>query len=65
MRSNFEKSSYDIRKKDKKEQLLQELISNLPNPIHKRLIEAYESESPLRSMESELGKILLEIYNED
>lgn len=53
-----------IPKDNKKEELLKELISNLSNPTHKRLIEAYKSDNPLESMESELGKILLEIYNE-
>ena len=57
-------SNMAIPKDNKKEELLKELINNLSNPIHKRLIEAYKSDNPLESMESELGKILLEIYNE-
>lgn len=55
----------EANKKDKREQLLQDFIGNLSDPIHKRLIEAYKSDIPLESMETELGKILLEVYNED
>lgn len=55
----------NIKEKGKREQLLQDFIGNLSDPIHKRLIEAYKSDIPLESMETELGKILLEIYNED
>jgi len=43
-----------------------DLITRLTNPIHKRLVQSYSSSSPVRSMENELGKILLEVLeNED
>ena len=52
-------------KEEKRKELLKELVENLPNPIHKRLIESYISENSLQAMESELGKILTEINNAD
>ena len=42
-----------------------ELIEELNNPIHKRLVKAYKSSSPVNSMEDELGKILLEVLNDE
>ena len=45
---------------------LEELHSELSDPIHKRLIKAYQGSDPVQSMESELVNILLEILdNED
>jgi len=40
---------------------LDELIAELSDPIHKRLIEAYQGDDPVQSMESELEKILIEV----
>lgn len=54
------KNSNSYRKK-----IFDELLKGLKNPIHKRLIQAYQGEDPLKSMESELGKILLEILNRE
>jgi hypothetical protein len=45
--------------------IFDELLKELENLIHKRLIQAYRGEDPLKSMESELGKILLEILNRE
>jgi hypothetical protein len=53
------------------EEYLSKLLLELSDPVHKRLIQAYQGNNPLQSnplqsMESELGKILLEIlYRED
>ena len=40
---------------------LDELLVKLSDPVHKRLIEAYQGDDPVQSMESELGKILIEV----
>ena len=37
-----------------------ELLAELSEPVHKRLIQAYQGDDPLQSMESELRKILME-----
>jgi hypothetical protein len=43
-----------------------ELAERVSDPIHKRIIDAYQISSPVESMEDELGKILLEVlHNED
>lgn len=45
---------------------INELSERLENPIHKRVLKAYHSPDPVRAMETELGKILLEVLeNED
>jgi len=50
---------------DKKQQLLRDLIDHISDPIHRRIIEAYEFDRPLESIESEFIKILLEACDED
>ncbi len=48
------------------EEYLDELLVELSDPVHKRLIQAYRGDDPVQSMESELGKILMEVlYHED
>ena len=42
------------------EKFINELLEELKDPTHKRLIKAYQGSDPLGSMESELGKILME-----
>ncbi|TEU05247.1 hypothetical protein E3I90_04605 [Candidatus Bathyarchaeota archaeon] len=43
-----------------------ELLEKVSDPVHKRLIEAYQLKDPVGSMEDELGRILLEVLqNED
>lgn len=44
---------------------LSELDTRLTSPIHKRIIAAYEKSNPVQAMENELGKILLEVLDED
>ena len=44
-----------------REKYLDELLVELSDPVHKRLIEAYQGDDPVQSMESELGKILIEV----
>ena len=40
---------------------LDELLEQLSNPIHKRIIQAYLSDNTVESMEYELGNILSEV----
>lgn len=47
------------------EQYLDELLAQLSDPIHKRLIQAHRSTDPVKSMESELGNILLEVLHSE
>lgn len=48
------------------ERYRKELLAGLTNPTHKRLIEAYQGDNPVQSMEAELGKILMEaLHRED
>lgn len=43
-----------------------ELVQKVPDPIHKRIIEAYQLNNPVKSMEDELGRILLDaLHDED
>lgn len=43
-----------------------ELLEKVSDPVHKRLIEAYQLKKPVKSMEDKLGEILLEVLqNED
>jgi hypothetical protein len=41
--------------------LLRELIKEIDNPVHKRIINSYKNPNPIEVMETELGKILLEV----
>lgn len=44
---------------------INKLISQLSDPVHKELIKAYQGTNPLQSMESKLGKLLLEILHSE
>lgn len=48
-----------------REKFIKELIEELSNPIHRRLIQAYKGDNPVESMESELGKILMEVLHRE
>ena len=48
-----------------REEYLDELLAELSEPVHKRLIQAYRGNNPVQSMESELGKILMEVLNRE
>jgi hypothetical protein len=43
-----------------REEYVDELLEELSDPVHKRLIQAYQGDDPVQSMESELRKILME-----
>jgi hypothetical protein len=47
------------------EEYLDELLAELSEPVHKRLIQAYQGDNPVQSMESELRKILVEILKHE
>ena len=47
------------------EQYLDALLAELSDPVHKRLIQAYQGNDPVQSMESELGKILMEVLHRE
>ncbi len=49
----------------KRRELLEKFISQLTDPFHKRLIQAYESDEPVSAMESELRTILMEILSDE
>jgi hypothetical protein len=44
---------------------LDELLAQLSDSVHKRLIQAYRGNHPVQSMESELGKILTEVLHRE
>jgi len=49
-----------------REKYVEEFLSALSDAVHKRLIQAYQGNDPVESMESELGKILIEaLHRED
>lgn len=45
----------------RREEFLDELQKKISNPLHRRLIQAYQGDDPVQSMESELVKILLKV----
>ena len=44
---------------------LNELLDKLSNPIHKRIVSAYEGDDPVQAMESELRNILTEVLRRE
>ncbi len=44
---------------------MEELVAQLSDPIHRRIIQAHRGVDPVQSMESEIGKILLEVSNRE
>jgi len=47
------------------EQYIDELLAQLSDPIHKRLIQAHRGTDPVESMESELSDVLLEVLHRE
>jgi hypothetical protein len=45
--------------------IVEELVAQLSDPIHRRIIQAHRGVDPVQSMESEIGKILLEVLNRE
>jgi len=50
---------------DRRKLFLEEILKELPDPIHKKLIQAYQGDNPVESMESELKKILLGVLQNE
>ncbi len=44
---------------------LEELKQEISKPLHKRLLQAYQGQTPVQSMEAELTKILLEVLHRE
>lgn len=47
------------------EECLNELLAELSDPVHKRLIQAYRGNDPVKSMEFKLGEILMEVLQHE
>lgn len=47
------------------DEFLDELLAQLSDPIHRRIIQAHRGVDPVQSMESELGRILLEVLHRE
>jgi hypothetical protein len=57
-----DKDSLESRRRN---EFLAELLQGVTDPIHRRLIEAYQGDDPVQSMESELCKILMEVLRHE
>lgn len=58
----MEDKSFRLRKC---EEFLKEILKEISDPIHRRLIQEYEEDNPVDSMESELRKILMEVLQRE
>jgi hypothetical protein len=50
-------------KSSKSNDFISELLEEISDQFHKRIIGAYQDNDPVFAMETELGKILLEVLN--
>jgi hypothetical protein len=50
-----------LSKPSRRDEFLSGLLEEVSDPIHRRLIKAYQGHDPVHSMEAELGEILLEV----
>jgi len=48
-----------------KRELVDELLKELGNPVHRRILEAYSPSSAVNSLELELQNILIEVMKSD
>ena len=46
-------------------EFLEELRKEIKSSLHKRLIQAYQGDDPVQSMEAELAKILSEVLHRE
>lgn len=58
---NSEQNEYDLFLS----KYIVELLKDISNPYHKRLIESYQGTDPLVSMENELRKIISEEFQSE
>jgi hypothetical protein len=49
----------------RRNQFLKELLEQVSDPLHRRLVEAYTGDDPVKSMENELSKILREVLRHE
>jgi hypothetical protein len=49
----------------KREEFLEEILEQTSDPVHTRLIQAYQGDDPVDSMESELRRILVEVLQRE
>lgn len=49
----------------RRQQFLEELTQEVSDPLHCRLLLAYQGDSPVQAMEEELMKILLEVLHRE
>lgn len=54
-----------LSKNTRHEEFLAELGRQLSNPLHKRVLQAYQGSDPVQSMEAELARILLEVLHRE
>ena len=47
------------------EQYIRRFLARLPDPVHRRLIQAYAGDDPVASMEAELGNVLREVVDSE
>jgi len=47
------------------EEFKAELLDRVTDPLHKRLIEAYQMQGAVEAMEDELGEVLLEVLDDE
>ena len=51
--------------KPSEDTIVEELVAQVSDPIHQRIIQAHRGVDPVQSMESEIGRILLEVLNRE
>jgi hypothetical protein len=49
----------------RQKEIISDILSQLSDPLHKRIVNAYGGEDPVDSMELELGKVLLDIWTDE
>ena len=47
------------------EEFVSEIVAELEDPIHKRIVQACTKDDPLNGMEAELARILLEAIDDE
>lgn len=51
--------------KTTEEGCVKDLIKELSDPIHKKLLQAYQGSEPVQSMEAELRNIITEVFRRE
>lgn len=51
--------------KARRVEFLEELKAEISNPLHRRVVKAYQGDNPVQAMELELGAILLEVLKRE